>query len=111
MSMLSRNVGGQTKKSVVFAANFAAWAIGNAIGPQVFISKDAPRYFIACATHMGCYVLLVVVIVFLRFWLKHSNDKKDALAGAGVGDAADNAYTHAFDDLTDRENPNFRYVY
>jgi len=32
MSMLSRNVAGQTKKSVVIAANFIAWATGNAIG-------------------------------------------------------------------------------
>ncbi|THW92068.1 MFS transporter [Aureobasidium pullulans] len=111
MSMLSRNIGGQTKKSVVVAANFAAWAAGNAIGPQVFLAYDAPRYFIAFATHMGCYVLLVIVIVFLRYWLKRCNDKKDALAAAGVGEAADDAYTHAFDDLTDRENPNFRYVY
>ncbi|KAI4813505.1 MFS transporter, partial [Aureobasidium sp. EXF-8845] len=60
MSMLTRNVGGQTKKSIVVAANFAAWAAGNAIGPQVFLAYDAPRYFIAFATHMGCYVLLVI---------------------------------------------------
>lgn len=111
MSMLSRNIGGQTKKSIVVAANFAAWAAGNAIGPQVFLAYDAPRYFIAFATHMGCYVLLVIVIVFLRWWLKRCNDRKDALAAAGVGEARDEAYTHAFDDLTDRENPNFRYVY
>jgi hypothetical protein len=111
MSMLTRNVGGQTKKSIVVAANFAAWAAGNAIGPQVFLDYDKPRYFIAFATHMGCYVLLVIVIVFLRWWLKRCNAKKDALAAAGVGEAADDAYTHAFDDLTDRENPNFRYVY
>lgn len=32
MSMLSRNVAGQTKKSVAVAANFVAWATGNAIG-------------------------------------------------------------------------------
>jgi predicted MFS family arabinose efflux permease len=32
MSMISRNVAGQTKKSVVVAANFVCWAIGNAIG-------------------------------------------------------------------------------
>ena len=35
MSMLTRNVGGETKKSVVRAMNFIAWAAGNAAGPQV----------------------------------------------------------------------------
>ena len=35
MSMLTRNVGGETKKSVARAMNFIAWAAGNAAGPQV----------------------------------------------------------------------------
>jgi hypothetical protein len=32
MSMISRNIAGQTKKTVVVAANFVAWSTGNAIG-------------------------------------------------------------------------------
>jgi hypothetical protein len=37
MSMISRNIGGQTKKTVVIAANFISWATGNAIGKLPFI--------------------------------------------------------------------------
>lgn len=105
MSMLSRNVAGQTKKTVVVAANFCAWCAGNATGPQVFLKWDAPRYFIAFSTHMGCYALLMLVIIFLRFHLKRQNKKKDNIA------AKDERLVHAFEDLTDRENANFRYVY
>ena len=32
LSMISRNVAGQTKKSVAVAVNFIIWAAGNAIG-------------------------------------------------------------------------------
>jgi hypothetical protein len=32
LSMLSRNVAGQTKKSAAVAMNFIIWATGNAIG-------------------------------------------------------------------------------
>lgn len=32
MSILSRNVGGQTKKSIVVTINFVSWCTGNAIG-------------------------------------------------------------------------------
>lgn len=32
LSMISRNIAGQTKKSVAIAANFIIWATGNAIG-------------------------------------------------------------------------------
>lgn len=72
---------------------------------------DAPRYFIAFATHTGCYVVLVIVIVILRYQLRRQNSRKDALAAAGVREANDDRLIHAFDDLTDRENPNFRYIY
>lgn len=60
---------------------------------------------------MGCYALLVLVIVFLRFYLRRQNRKKDELALAGIHEAKDDQYLHAFEDLTDRENPNFRYMY
>lgn len=111
LSMLSRNVAGATKKSVVVATNFIFWAVGNSIGPQVFLDRDAPRYFIAFATHIGCYTALVFIILFFRWHLKHQNKKKDELASAGVQEANDAQNIHAFEDLTDRENPNFRYVY
>ncbi|KAF2741461.1 allantoate permease [Polyplosphaeria fusca] len=110
MSMLSRNVGGQTKKTVCVAANFIAWATGNAIGPQVFLTRDGPRYFIAFSTHLGCYVLLVITIAFLRWNLTGRNRKKEQLVRE-VAEVRDDALVHAFDDLTDRENPNFRYIY
>ncbi|KAK8911205.1 hypothetical protein ACHAQE_000379 [Botrytis cinerea] len=111
MTLMSRNVAGQTKKTIVVAANFISWAAGNAVGPQVFLKNDAPRYFIAFATHLGCYVLLLLVLVFLRWHLMSENKKRDELAGAGIREADDRDMVHAFDDLTDRENPNFRYVY
>ncbi|KAL2148976.1 hypothetical protein VTH82DRAFT_1662 [Thermothelomyces myriococcoides] len=111
LSMLSRNVAGQTKKSVAVALNFIIWSTGNAIGPQVFLDWDKPRYFIAFATHLGCYSLLVIVIISLRFYLKYQNKKRDELAAAGAAEAKDDDLVHAFEDLTDKENPNFRYVY
>ncbi|KAI5781287.1 allantoate permease [Geopyxis carbonaria] len=107
LALVSRNVAGQTKKTVVVAVNFLAWAAGNASGSQVFLAWDAPRYFIAFATHMGCYAALLLTLIFLRFWYKKENARKDALGAQ----AADVTLAHSFEDLTDRENMNFRYVY
>lgn len=106
-----RNVAGQTKKSVAVTLNFVSWSVGNAVGPQVFRNTDSPRYFIAFSTHMGCYVLLLLVIIFLRTYLRRLNKQRDAAAAAGVAEADDKRNVHAFEDLTDKENPNFRYVY
>ena len=111
LSLISRNIAGQTKKATVIACNFLAWAAGNACGPQVFLKWDSPRYFIAFSTHLSCYSLLVIVIVALRWWLKRQNTKKDELAASGISEANDVNLVHAFDDLTDRQNLNFRYMY
>ncbi|KAK2629513.1 hypothetical protein QTJ16_000333 [Diplocarpon rosae] len=105
MSLISRNVAGSTKKSTVIALNFVAWAVGNAIGPQVFIETDAPRYLTAFTVHLVCYSVLVFVILFLRWHLRRENAKKDALA------VRDELLVHAFEDLSDRQNANFRYVF
>ncbi|KAG9189560.1 allantoate permease [Alternaria panax] len=104
MSMLTRNVGGQTKKSVCITMNFFAWCAGNAIGPKVFFDGDT-RYLKSLSIHLGCYSALLCVIAFLRFNLMLRNKKKDREFGNEINNA------HGFDDLTDRENPNFRYVY
>ncbi|KAB8302287.1 hypothetical protein EYC80_005725 [Monilinia laxa] len=108
LTLISRNVAGQTKKTIVVAANFICWAAGNATGPQVFLKTDEPRYFIAFATHLCCYTLLFLVLLFLRWHLTRENRKRDELAETGVREASDQDMVHAFDDLTDRENPNFR---
>ncbi|RFU80564.1 allantoate permease [Trichoderma arundinaceum] len=111
LSLLSRNIAGQTKKTVAVALNFIFWATGNSIGPQVFLWWNAPRYFIAFATHLGCYSLLVIVIIVLRYYLIHQNKQRDNMAAAGVHEARDERMLHAWEDLTDKENPNFRYVF
>ncbi|KAJ5775675.1 uncharacterized protein N7511_000686 [Penicillium nucicola] len=110
MSLLSRNVAGQTKKSISTASLFFAWAVGNMIGPQVFQSKDAPRYFTCFSVHMGCYGCIIILLVLLRWYLKRENARKDALQEQDWR-ASEMNLDNAFDDLTDKENLSFRYQY
>ncbi|KAF2178726.1 MFS general substrate transporter [Zopfia rhizophila CBS 207.26] len=110
LSMMSRNVAGQTKKTVVIANNFIWWSAGNAAGSQIFLAREAPKCHTAFASHLGCYTLLVIILVYFRWHLARENKKRDQMATAGVREAADERMVHAFEDLTDRENPNFRYV-
>ncbi|KAF7588122.1 hypothetical protein BBP40_006155 [Aspergillus hancockii] len=111
LSMVSRNIAGATKKSTVVAATFVSWAVGNAIGPQVFLDNDKPRYFTAFGVHLGCYTAMTLAVIFLRFYLIGQNKKKERLLReAGVDPNAENL-THAFEDRTDQENLHFRYIY
>lgn len=110
LALLSRNVAGQTKKSIVIATNFVCWAAGNAIGPQVFRDKDAPRYYLAFAILLGCFGIILITLCFLRLWYSIQNRKRDAKIASGEV-VPDVSFAHGFEDITDRENPHFRYSY
>ena len=101
LSLVTRNVAGQTKKSIVIATNFVFWATGNAIGPQVFRSQDAPRYFLALAIILGCFVLLEVTLVSMRTYYIWQNKRRDGKIARGEV-IADTLFTHSFEDVTDR---------
>ena len=101
LSLVTRNVAGQTKKSVVIAINFVFWATGNSIGPQVFRSQDAPRYWLALAIILGCFCLLEVTLFFLRFYYLWQNKRRDGKIARGEA-VADDLYTTSFEDMTDR---------
>lgn len=44
LSLIASNVGGFTKKATVNAMLFAAYSTGNIVGPQLFLSSQAPIY-------------------------------------------------------------------
>ena len=89
--------------------------------PQVFQSKDAPRYSNAFTAHFVIYVLFNITLVVMRLILTRRNVKKRAAAAAlnvGEGSTSDLSksdekisHSYAFDDLTDKENPDFRYEF
>ncbi|PFH53691.1 hypothetical protein AMATHDRAFT_73131 [Amanita thiersii Skay4041] len=118
LAVMSGNVGGRTKQVIASSLVFIAWAVGNAIGPQVFRDNDSPRYIKAFIAHIVVYGVQMAAIVFLRIRLMHQNSlkRRDRAAKvstneAAVDEAEELGHKHAFDDLTDKENPDFRYVY
>jgi hypothetical protein len=101
LSLVTRNVAGQTKKSIVISVNFVFWATGNSIGPQVFQTKDAPRYFLALSIILGCFILLMITLGALRTYYIWQNKRRDGKIERGEA-VADALYTHALEDITDR---------
>ncbi|KAJ7781402.1 major facilitator superfamily domain-containing protein [Mycena metata] len=117
LAVMSNNVAGRTKQVIASSLVFVAWALGNAIGPQVFRANDSPRYIHAFIAHLVMYGVQLVAIVFLRLRLMRLNVLKrraQALEPTKAnGELEDEKIAHkqAFDDLTDYENKDFRYVY
>lgn len=109
-----------------------AWAAGNMTAPQVstsdtalsslliafqiFQSGDAPRYKKGFTAHFCLYVLFNIFAVILRVLLSRRNkNKRQAAANALSVEPTEQvdekiSHAHAFEDLTDKENPDFRYV-
>lgn len=89
---------------------------------QIFQSGDAPRYHKGFTAHFCLYVLFNMTLAVTRIILTRRNHKKRSLAsesseaapvgttaGVDVAESEKIGHSNAFKDLTDTENPDFRY--
>jgi hypothetical protein len=100
------NVAGNTKKSAMAGAIFAAYCVGNIVGPQLIKSETKARHYPELWTGLIiCYCITIVSAVALYWVLWRENKKRDKVP---VNEVERDRL--AFMDLTDKENPYFRYV-
>ncbi|QKX55285.1 uncharacterized protein TRUGW13939_02377 [Talaromyces rugulosus] len=104
ISLITRNIAGQTKKGFTMTMLFIGWAVGNLIAPQIFQNSDAPRYLHGFLAHIVIYAVYVCLVLVTRVILVRRNRTKNQ-------QSREISHDLAFEDLTDLENPNFRYVY
>lgn len=104
--MISTNMGGYTKRSVTSSMVFAAYCVGNMIGPQFVFDNEAPRYISGAYAMMAGYIGKTAAHLLLWFVMWNTNRKRNADGPADVAEAA----RVGMQDITERHNPNFRYV-
>ncbi|CDR37651.1 CYFA0S01e14180g1_1 [Cyberlindnera fabianii] len=114
LSLFSSNVAGHTKKITVNAIYLIGYCVGNLIGPQTFRAEDAPSYSPAKATIVACYAASILVLFWIYFSYWNDNRKRDRIAAERektgfVGETME-MENMEFADLTDKENPHFRYA-
>lgn len=108
MASLGVNTVGYTKKVTANAVQITAYGVGNWLGPQTFQAKTAPHYRTGkevLAIFFGCAIGTLAVLRFVNWRENRRRDKLEAqgLAPVQPADAAAR-------DLTDREQPGFRYM-
>ncbi|OLN85407.1 putative transporter C757.13-like protein 3 [Colletotrichum chlorophyti] len=108
LQMPATNLGGYTKRITASAIVFTAYCCGNVIGPHAFLAKEAPLYPTGCKVILACSTAQMAIAVGLRMMLMRRNKLRDQ-AAAAAGVPADVEQEDGVD-LTDKENPNFRYV-
>ncbi|KAK9777799.1 hypothetical protein AB5N19_04510 [Seiridium cardinale] len=100
------NVAGHTKKSFTSATIFVAYCVGNIIGPQLIKSQTkAYHYPELWLGLIICYCITIISATTLYFVLRYENRKKESL---NKNDEVERSKL-AFQDLTDKVNPYFRY--
>jgi len=109
LSLVTANVSGHTKKVTINAALFLGYCVGNLIGPFFYVTDQAPTYPLGIWSMIVSHFLDIIAVLVLRVLLARENARRDRLqAASGREELLDET---AFGDLTDKENPNFRYIY
>jgi len=113
MSLITANTGGSTKRTTVNALFFISYCAGNIIGPFAFKTTEAPIYRSGIIAILVAYCVEIAVLISFALYLAKANRRKEyALTESGKCNASEEEKcVMAFRDLTDLENPFFRFSY
>lgn len=103
------NIAGSTKRVISMALISGAFSVGNIIGPQTFQAKDAPQFIPAKITVLATQAAGAGVAVILFGYYKFANTQKEKREAVAATDIS--LEKSQWDNLTDKENVKFRYVY
>ncbi|KAF2147957.1 allantoate permease [Myriangium duriaei CBS 260.36] len=101
------NIAGHTKRPVAMGFVTAAFGIASLIGPQTFRAKDAPLYQPARLTVLITLCFSAALTAGLAGYYTFENKRRDREGAQGEGKAEDELM---WGNLTDKQNPAFRYV-
>ncbi|KAJ5113598.1 hypothetical protein N7456_002132 [Penicillium angulare] len=117
MAMISSNVGGFTKRATISSIFFIMYCAGNIVGPQLFFAKEAPKYQSGFLAIIICLAVCVFDSLLLLVYLKRENSRRDRIEtssdspGPDPGKQAEGDIQNMLQDITDKKNDQFRYVY
>ncbi|KAJ5498726.1 Major facilitator superfamily domain general substrate transporter [Penicillium expansum] len=112
MSMISSNIAGFTKKMTASVLIFVGYCVGQIITPQFFISSEAPTYPTGFRAYFVTASMMIVLQAVLMMYYLNENRRRDKRSeGTVIVDEGNQHHILETDlmDLTDREQPNFRY--
>jgi hypothetical protein len=106
LSLMTANTAGHTKKAMTAGLIWAASCASNGIAPLTVLTEEKTAHYPTCfRIILSTLSLTFILLIGFRFYLVWLNKKRDA---SGLPDGT-HAAAMAFYDLTDGENPSFRY--
>lgn len=114
LSLITSNTGGQSKKMIVSGMIWFGACVGNIAGPFFYKTEQAPSYHLGIGSLLVANCIEFALFFVFRYAFIWENRRKEqqraALRESGDFDT-DVLNATAFTDMTDKENPNFTYVY
>ncbi|TXT12814.1 hypothetical protein VHUM_01215 [Vanrija humicola] len=104
--LLTVNIAGRTKKSFFAAVSLLSYCVGNIVGSQIFIPKDAPLYLHGMT---ACAIVMAVNAVNLSLWWRYyvtTNRAREAAfqaSGLTEEDRAHETRIAGETDMTDKQ--------
>ncbi|CAA21920.1 Allantoate permease [Schizosaccharomyces pombe] len=105
LSCISSNSAGHTKKVFMSAVSMIGYCVGNMVGPQTFRSTQAPKYQGAKVSFVVCYCVAIFIIIAIYAVNVRENRRRDEKNEYLSNELSEEDKK----DLTDFENPEFRY--
>ncbi|CAG8957693.1 hypothetical protein HYFRA_00000028 [Hymenoscyphus fraxineus] len=113
LTMVSSNVAGYTKKQLTGAVLFTGYCVGNIIGPQTFLEKEAPNYPSAYIAMLVGYSVKLVAVIVLYVYMWSVNKARDKAQATGIASneaLEKEAIEKGMMDVTEIDNLGFRYI-
>ena len=114
LSLITSNTGGQSKKMIVSGMIWFGACIGNIASPFFYKSSQAPSYHLGIGSLLVANCIELALFFIFRYsfiWENKRKERQRAALRESGGALADQLNETAFTDMTDKENPNFEYVY
>lgn len=81
------NTAGHTKKTVTTAMLFVGLCVGNIVGPQLYLTQEAPRYQTGLLGNLAVLCVLFALIIVQGVWLallnRRNANKRTAMGRSG----------------------------
>ncbi|KAL3952031.1 hypothetical protein ACCO45_013748 [Purpureocillium lilacinum] len=114
LSLITSNTGGQSKKMIVSGMIWFGACIGNIAGPFFYKADQAPSYKLGIGSLLVANCIEFALFFVFRYAFIRENrlkeKRREEMRERGEL-LADELNATAFRDITDKENPNFVYVY
>jgi predicted MFS family arabinose efflux permease len=80
VSWVANNLAPTSKRACGLAVSIMMGNFGGAIGSNIYLTQEAPRYWTGYGVSLACSVLAIICTFILRWAYKRENEKRDQMS-------------------------------